>query len=341
MPLKLVRREGYANWYVRGTHRGTEIFRSTGTDQKADAEAIRVKVEAELEERHIYGPEAVTTFTQAADMYLDAGGQAKYLAKPVKFFQGKKLHEIGQLEIDAGARWAYPDAKPSTVNRHWYTPVSAVLTHAADLGLCEHRRIRRPKGHDKWTKFRWLWPEEVQRVWDIAPPHVRVILDLYCGTGIRESEGITLDWDSVWLQLGQAQLDDTKNGESRIITLPARTVAALGNLEHRTYRVLQNGTGGYWDDDREGGGVLRTALAYWSKKAGVRPFSAHVMRHTWATWHYSANKDVIALRELGGWKSEQVYRYVKMAPNGLGDELLKFGWDFGQAQEASANVRSM
>jgi integrase len=37
----------------------------------------------------------------------------------------------------------------------------------------------------------------------------------------------------------------------------------------------------------------------------------HVCRHTWATWHYAANRDLGALKKLGGWKSENmVLRYA-------------------------------
>ena len=31
--------------------------------------------------------------------------------------------------------------------------------------------------------------------------------------------------------------------------------------------------------------------------------SPHILRHTWATWHYAANRDLGALMKLGGWKS--------------------------------------
>ena len=40
-------------------------------------------------------------------------------------------------------------------------------------------------------------------------------------------------------------------------------------------------------------------------------FIPHGCRHTWATWHYAANRDLTALMRLGGWKSVQmVLRYA-------------------------------
>ena len=45
-------------------------------------------------------------------------------------------------------------------------------------------------------------------------------------------------------------------------------------------------------------------------------FSPHDCRHTWATWHYAANRDLLSLMKLGGWKSEKMvlrYAHVNVA----------------------------
>ena len=37
----------------------------------------------------------------------------------------------------------------------------------------------------------------------------------------------------------------------------------------------------------------------------------HDLRHTWATWHYQANRDFTALKKLGGWKTDaMMLRYA-------------------------------
>jgi hypothetical protein len=40
------------------------------------------------------------------------------------------------------------------------------------------------------------------------------------------------------------------------------------------------------------------------------------LERTWATWHYSANRDLVALMHLGGWRSEKTvsrYAHVNVA----------------------------
>jgi len=47
------------------------------------------------------------------------------------------------------------------------------------------------------------------------------------------------------------------------------------------------------------------------KRSDITNFSVHDCRHTWATWHYAANRHISALMRLGGWKTvSMVIRYV-------------------------------
>jgi hypothetical protein len=55
MSLELKRRKGSKHWYIRGTVRGQSVFETTGTDDKAAAEAIRIQREARLLEDSIHG----------------------------------------------------------------------------------------------------------------------------------------------------------------------------------------------------------------------------------------------------------------------------------------------
>lgn len=333
MPLKITRPKGRGYWYIVGSVAGVRVRESAKTTSRAVAESLRIKRESELEQRRIHGPQAVATFAEAVNLYLDRNGESRFLGPVLERFGPMRLADISQADLDA-ARQLYPGAAVSTLNRQLYTPFVAVYNEAAVNGLCPPRLWRRPKGHNRKTKFRWLWPEEFQAVWEAAPFHGRVALDLFAGTGLRESEGLGLEWGDVALSLGQAWIWTPKNDEPRRIELPSRTIAALANLDHREGTVLLDGGGGSYVLQAGGGGALATGLACWARDANVEPFGAHVLRHTFATWFYSATLDRERLKALGGWKSEEVGRYCHLAPRGLGAELERFGWDFSRRNES-------
>ena len=122
-------------------------------------------------------------------------------------------------------------AKPSTVNRQVYTPISAVKHYGAEHGLCDYPRIRRPE--QPKGRVRWLQPEEAEQLIDACAAHMQPLVTFLLYTGARLSEALYLDWRDVDLSRRHVSFTDTKNGESRGVPLHDRVVAALGNLEHR------------------------------------------------------------------------------------------------------------
>ena len=53
-------------------------------------------------------------------------------------------------------------------------------------------------------------------------------------------------------------------------------------------------------------------------KAGIRDFTWHGLRHTWATWHIMAGTPVEVLQKLGGWADiRMVLKYTHMDPGYL------------------------
>ena len=194
--------------------------------------------------------------------------------------------------------------------------MSAVLKFAARRGWCEFRPIERPRQPKGRT--RWFRPAEAERL----------------------SEALYLDWADVDLTKRRVWFLDTKNGESRGVPLNERVVLELANLPHRKGAVFRRPDGAPYERRLGGGGQIATAWtgvcrrAWFAKKAVIRrrngrkatvwrPFySPHDCRHSWATWFYSETRDLRALMELGGWKSERmVMRYTHVNPDHLRTQI--------------------
>lgn len=327
MPLKLVPgRHGSPFIYLRGSVRGIRVDESTGVSDQKAAEEIRIRREAELLNRSIHGDAISRTFGEAAASYLATGGDGTHLEALLRHFGPKtKLGEIGQHEIEAAAHKLLPRAGPATLNRQIYTPISAVLHHAARKKWCPKPVISRPR--QPAGRVRWISHEEADKLIAAAPPHLKPLVIFLLSTGARLSEALYLDWRDVDLSRGHVTFIDTKNGESRGVPLPAEAVAALASLpwDRKGAVFRKPGAKGLKDEDgkvtsrkwepyaeREGGGgQVKTGWAAMLRRAGISDFTPHDCRHTWATWHYIANKDIPSLMELGGWKSvEMVMRYA-------------------------------
>ena len=237
MPLKLVKRHGSPFWYMRGSVRGQPVNESTKTDDREQAEAVRAKREWEIVNRQIGGGRAVATFLEAAVSYMENGGEARFVKPLLDHFKATPLSQIGQAEVDACARRLYPGRAPATVNRMVYTPVSAIMTHAAKRKLCDKPAFERPK--QPRARVRWITHEEADRLILCSAPHLAPIVTFMLFTGCRVSEALELDWRDVDLNRAHATFLDTKNGERRGVYLHPRALAALANLSHRTGAVFR------------------------------------------------------------------------------------------------------
>lgn len=336
MPLTISKRG--AVWYLRGTVAGQHVYESARTGDRRAAEALRIRREAELLERHAYGRKAVATFAEAAVVYMEAGGEGRYLAPILEHFgPRKKLTEIDNEEVNRAAAALYPHAAPATVNRQLITPISAVVNMAAEDGLCPPRRFRRRAENN--ARVDWLTPEEAERGYKVASERGKRFLAFLLGTGCRVNEMLRLTRADLHLDTSEAWVSESKNDDPRMVRFPGRTrqVLATGWLPEAGAVFLTPKFRPYRLRDADGqaiGGQIKGEIDRIRKDAALPFLTPHVLRHTWATWYYAQTKDFGGLMDLGGWrKADMANRYRKLAPSDLGARLLKHGWDFGSGAD--------
>jgi len=136
MPLKLTRRNGTGNYYIRGNVAGSNIYTSTGTSNRRAAENIRIRTEAQILERASLGRKATVTFAEAALNYINSGGETRFLTPILQFFGPDiRVFEIDNAAVNKAAAKLYSTVQPATINRQLITPISAILAMAAKTGL--------------------------------------------------------------------------------------------------------------------------------------------------------------------------------------------------------------
>jgi integrase len=333
MSLKLYRKRGSPNWYVRGTVRGIVVDESSRIAERSLAETILAQRQWECEQSSVFGRKATATFLEAAVAYMEAGGERRFLDPLIKHFATTPLGNIDQTAIDRAAKLLYPTATAGTSNRQVYTPVSAILKFAAKRGMCDFRQVERPR--QPKGRVRWLTPAEADRLIDACSPHIKPLIIFLFYTGCRLSEGLYLDWAQVHLSRGEVQFLRTKNGEARGVPLHPRVIAALQALPRRVGAVFRRPDGEQYMPKRDGGGQIKTAFNGACRRASISDFSPHDCRHTWATWHYAANRDLVSLMHLGGWQSEKmVLRYAHVNVAHLSQSIAALPWENSGKQDA-------
>jgi len=188
-------------------------------------------------------------------------------------------------------------------------------------------------------------PGEAERLVAHAGQHLRPLIETLFCTGMRLAEAVYLDWTDVDLIGGRIIVwaDRTKTGKRRNVLLPSRAIVALANLPHRDGAVFRTdprspGRGQpYAENGGRYGGQIKTAWRGAIRRAGLdRQLGPHSCRHSWASWHYALNKDLLRLQVEGGWSNlALVQRYAHLLPGGQEQAIREF-WRLGDQVVTSA-----
>lgn len=173
----------------------------------------------------------------------------------VSISASRPLRHIGQNAIDTAASRLYPKASNATRNRQVYTPVSAIMQHAARKGWCPRPVFSRPKMPK--VAIRWLRPDEAERLIGACSLHLRPLVIFLLYTGARAGEALWLDWSNVDLQRRHVTFPRTKNGDARGVPLHSRVAAALAALSGREGPVFRAPSGVPYTRPAAGDGHVR------------------------------------------------------------------------------------
>jgi len=179
-----------------------------------------------------------------------------------------------------------------------------------DEGLRRIRKVRKLQEHN--ARLRYLSAEECQTLAAACDPHLRPVIVTAINTGMRREEILSLEWEKhIDLKHGFILLDRTKNGDRREIPINRTLRETLQALSRRIDTP-------YVFTDREGNRFksLHHSFASAYRRASIKDFRFHDLRHTFASRLVMSGADITAVRELLGHKSLQMtLRYAHLAPS--------------------------
>lgn len=294
-----------AVWHYSFTVEGRRTRASAGTADKKLAQDIALKHETRERRAAVHGPESVVTFAEAAEIYIDAGKDTRYVLKAANHFGDMLLARITPPMIRAAAEELYPGTGPATRNRQGIAVIQAIINFAADKGLCPVITVRRfpvQKAAREAGDKNWLAAFQAGARAN-GNEHIAAFARFMFETGARSGQATALVWDDLDLQRGTAILRTRKTGPGggvweRVAYLTPAMVAELANLKRKGSQVF-----GYHNRNS----ILR-AWRSAVTRAGIPYLDRHEAgRHGFATETIVRNKvDVPTAADAGGWKSRRL-----------------------------------
>lgn len=279
-------------WHIAGTLRGKRYRESTGTDSRPHAEAILAQRQNEILDREVFGEKRTALFAEAVVLYVNGGGEARFLRPLLDRWGGRRIEEITASEVAQAAQDLYPGRTAATLDRQLYTPVNAVLRKAAKAGLAELKAFDRPKVRRKPVVIpdeNWLWSFLPQ-----AKPRLQAIVLFMSFTAARVGEACRLKWSDIDFARKKALLGITKNGKPREVALAPIVIDALLALKRGDGAVF--GFAARWS--------VNQALERACKRGGLPYFSSHkIGRHAFAARLLKAGHSTRLVQVAGGWSN--------------------------------------
>lgn len=244
------------------------------------------------------------TFRDAANSYLDNGGERRYLNPIIDYFYDTPVADITPFAIYEMANGLYANHANSTKNRQGITPARAVMIHAYERGWCPLIRLRRFKEDKRRRKqpASQAWLHVFCRQCDKDDlQHLAALVVFMSHTAARVSEAIRLRWEDVDLIGRKAIILRTKTGSNSVRHLTDELVARLHDLKEASHpgELVFRYTSRYGVNDRIEAVCRRAQIPYKSSHA--------CGRHSFATNAISFGMDIRTAMDAGDWKSSSVF----------------------------------
>lgn len=205
-------------------------------------------------------------------------------------------------------------------------------------------KIPQPKN----KRIRWLEPDEAKRLIDECPEPLKSAVQFALATGLRRSNIINLEWPQIDMQRRVAWINPEESKSGRAIGIALNDTACkvlrnqIGNhhqwvFVHTKPSTKPNGT--VTPSVRKMRVDSNTAWRMALKRAGIKNFRFHDLRHTWASWLIQSGVPLSVLQEMGGWESiEMVRRYAHLAPCHLSEHAKNIDTIFDDCVPKSSQL---
>ena len=331
-------------WYMDFEYNGKRHRQSLGTRSKQIAELALKDIDVKIARQNLdLAPPEKINFDDFAKKFLkwyEVQNAIKsyedyrnlFTSTIIPYFAKTKLTDITVEKIETYKFERIKKISPSTVNKELIA-----LRHLFNKAILWSYLKRNPakevdKLRVKEKKFRFLTIEEVNTFLSACSSFMKPIFLTAIHTGLRKSELFRLEWEDIdferqYVLVSNKEAAHTKNYRNREIPMSSQLVDEFKKLKAE----FENGHGQVFRkrDGTPHRGEVRRPLESVIKQTGLKRFTLHDLRHTFASHLIMEGVDLPTVQKLMGHANiTTTMIYAHLAPDHLKNAIDRLNQRF-------------
>lgn len=229
-----------------------------------------------------------------------------------KFFSGRYLNEITPQLIEQFKAVRVQEVSHTSVNRNLQC-LKVLFNKAIAWNKFSGKNPMNEVAlfKESFGRLRFLEKDEIQTLLSNCDGYLKSVVVIALNTGLRKQNILKLKWRDIDFHRGIIHIYDTKNGEK--IDLPLNEISKNALIQTRrnpkSEYVFASSSGIPFGDIKR---AFHTAL----RRSGIKEFTFHDLRHTFASHLVMSGIDLNTVRELLGHKTlTMTLRYSHLSPD--------------------------
>ena len=229
--MSLYKRNDSPHWWVKISHSGRTIQRSTGTENKAQAQEYHDKLKTSLWEQQRLGVKPRRAWKEAVVRWLAETTEKATHQEDIKklrwldpFLGNLMLDEITLNVIDAVKAEKLTTSGKATVNRY-LALVRAILLRSRDDWEWIDKVPKVKLFKEGSGRERSITVAQAETLVSELPAHQRDVVVFALATGLRQSNVLGLEWSHVDLAAGHAWVGASQSKNGKPIAVPLNATA--------------------------------------------------------------------------------------------------------------------
>jgi len=341
-------------WWIDYSYKGKRTRRSLKTTSKKVADLAQKSIDVQIakEELNLSAPRKVS-FAKFCERFLSwykvqnskksyNDYECLFNSTIIPYFKDYYINDISTEMIEKYKIKRSETIKPASVNKE-LTALKHLFNKAIEWGYLRENPVaivKKLKVSQK--KYRFLSLEEINLVLENCPEYLYPILLTGIHTGLRKSELFRLEWSDIDFERGVLTVtakgeEHTKSYLNREIPMTSQLIDCLKAIPRVSNWVFIKENG-----DRYAGYIkrsLKTAV----KRAGIKAFTLHDLRHTFASHLVMDGVDLPTVQKLMGHADiSTTMIYAHLAPDHLKNAIDRLssrfnGTNLAHKQNCSQN----